>query len=119
MKLSTLVQSVAPSLQALGGMKLPVKASFRVGTALTAIKPVMENFEKSRMGLFEQFGTLDESQQTYSVAVEKLPEFNKQFAALVDEDCAVTLPKIKLSEMGDVSVEPHHLSALADMFVDE
>jgi hypothetical protein len=119
MKLSTIVQSVAPSLQALGGMKLPVKASFRVGTALTAIKPVMENFEKSRMGLFEQFGILDEKQQTYSVPDAKLPDFNKQFAALIEEDCAVTLPKIKLSEMGDVSIEPHHLAALADMFVDE
>lgn len=119
MKLSTLVQSVAPSLQALGGMKLPVKVAFRVGTALTAIKPVLENFEKSRMGLFEQLGTIDEAQQSYNVPADKLPEFNKQFAALVDEDCAVTLPKIKLSEMGDVSIEPQHLFALTDMFVDE
>ena len=119
MKLSTLVQSVAPSLQALGGMKLPVKVAFRVGTALTAIKPVMETFEKSRMDLFEELGTLDEAQQSYSVPADKLPEFNKQFAALIEEDCAVTLPKIKLSEMGDVSIEPQHLFALTDMFVDE
>ena len=119
MKLAILVQSVAPSLQALGGMKLPVKVAFRVATALTSTKPLMESYEKARGSLFEQFGNLDETGQNYMVAPDKLPEFNKQFAALVDEDCELTLPRIKVSEMGDVSIEPQHLFALADMFVDE
>jgi hypothetical protein len=119
MKLAILVQSVAPSLQALASMKLPVKAAFRVGTAVTAIKPHMEEYEKQRMALFEKYGTLDETKQSYSVAPDKFEEFNKGFTDLVDEDVTVALPKIKLSEMGSVEVEPAHLVALADMFVDE
>jgi hypothetical protein len=119
MKLSFLVQSIAPSLQALAGMKLPVKAAFRVGTAVTAIKPHMEEYEKQRTALFEKYGTLDETKQSYSVAPEKFEVFNKSFSDLLDEDVTVVLPKIKLSEMGDVSIEPAHLVALADMFIDE
>ncbi len=119
MKLSILVQSVSPSLQSLAAMKLPVKVAFRVSTALLAIKPIMETYEKSRMGIFEQFGTPDESGQQFTVSSENMAEFNKQFSALVEEEVEVSLPKIKLSEMGDVSIEPQLLFALSDMFVDE
>lgn len=118
MKLSQLLQ-IAPSLQALGAMKLPVKVAFRVGTALTNVKPVMATFDEARMKLFQEHGTLGEDGQTYTVPAEKVGVFNEQFSALTEEDCTVTLPKIKLSEMGDVSIEPQHLAALSEMFVDE
>lgn len=118
MKLSTLI-NISPSLQVLTAMKLPIKPSFRISTAIAAVNAVLTTFEKSRVSLLEQYGKMNEDGQSYTILPENATKFQEEFYALLEEEVEVALPKIKLTELGDLSIEPQHLVALSEMLVDE
>lgn len=118
MKLSDLLQ-MSPSLQALGALKLPAKVSYRVAKILNKVKPDLTAYEEARMGIFKEMGTPDERGESYSVAPEKMDEFKAAFEALTAEEVTLDLPKIKLSELDSVSIEPSHLAALDSILIDD
>lgn len=118
MKLEAVIQ-FTPALQALYAQKLPVKVSYRIARILNIIKPDMLAYEEARMGLFREFGVSADGGNSYSIPPEKALEFNEQFKLLVSEDLKVELPKIKISELGDLQIEPQHLMALDPLLIDD
>lgn len=117
MQLRTLV-SLAPAFHALGATKLPAKTAYRVAKAINALRPELAAYDDARLKLAAELGTLSEDGQQYSFG-ENGPAFTRQHEALLDEDCAVTLPSITPDELGDISIEAHHLAVLDGVFIKE
>jgi hypothetical protein len=118
MKLKDLLQMVAP-LQALSTSKLPVKVGYRVSKILRKIEPELKAYETSRMDLFKEFGVHDVAKDQYSIPPEKMAEFGLQMQSLVDEDLGLDLPTIRVSELGDLTIEPTQLLGLDPILVDD
>lgn len=116
MKLSQLLQ-IFPSIQALGSIKLPINISLRIGLLIASLQTPLKEYDTRRLELYAEFGVLDVAVQQYKLKPELISTFNIQHEKLIAEEVSVTLPEIKLSELGSISIEPVHLATLLGIMI--
>ena len=119
MKLSKAIDVFA-SLQALGAVKLPAKAGYRIGKAINKLRSEIAAYEEERNKLLVEFGNpVEDITGQYQIPANNVPQYNAQIAALVDEECNIELPTVTMSELGSISIEPMHLAVLEDIVLDD
>lgn len=118
MKLLKLVSAV-PSIQALANTKLPVKTSYRVGKIINALQPELEDYEKQRQKLIQQYGKLSEDGTQYLFEGENAVKFQEKINEILDEDLTLIFPKLSLEDLGNIEIEPAHLAALDGFIIED
>lgn len=121
MKLSKVINSIE-GLNQLAKTKLPVSLGFRISTAINNLNPLIENYYKTRNELLKKHGkeVIEKDKPTgrYDIPKEKVDEFNKELEELNDTEIDVKLPEIKLSELGNIEIEPSALVNLDWLIVE-
>jgi hypothetical protein len=106
------------ALNVLVEQKLPVFSSFKLSLFLKNVSPVIESYEKERNKLVKEFGTptMDkEGKETGNYTfpdAEKAKEFTDKINSLLDVEIDIGVPEIKVSDLGDISIEPKYLTSL-------
>jgi hypothetical protein len=119
MQVRTIAES-AQAMQNLANKPLPSKTAYKVGKAIHKVNSIMKKFEKDRMALFEQLGTMQDDGVNINIDPEKQSEFKKNFEALLDEETSIeNLLTIDLSEFDGILIEPSILAALDWLIVCE
>lgn len=129
MKLIEIVTSVE-ALNKLSETKLPAPVAFSLGKFLKSITADVENYNKVRAEKVSEYGSpaigadgkqlSDEKgnlQYTFADPVTKeLTENGKKFVAELSEleskELDLTIPEIKISDLGKSEIEPKYLAAL-------
>lgn len=122
MKLSQIVDSKA-SLEKLAQTTLPIKIAYRIGKIISQFNPELELFEEQRQKLVKQYGEcLDEKADRWEVKPELKEDFFAELDELKDAEVEVgfsddkPIKKIKVSELGDISLQPAHFVNLDWLF---
>lgn len=118
-KLSQVVGS-QEALAKLIETKLPVKIGFKLGRLVVNLQPDLKIYEEQRLSLVKELGALDPElgPDQHRVTAENMPKFVEEITKLQDIEIDVKystendLEKIKVSELGEVSIEPKELIAL-------
>jgi hypothetical protein len=102
------------ALANLGLMKLPARVSFRVAGVLRANRAKMEDFDKTRLELFEKYGKKDNGPEgeILKVPQEQMAAFNKEAAELTATNITLECEAILLAEFGDAEISPTDALAL-------
>lgn len=79
----------------------PAKISFAVARNIKTITPIVNDLEVSRLQVLHRYGTKN-SENSFSVPLDKVDECNKELDALANMDIEVPLVKIKLSDLEDL-----------------
>ena len=111
--------NMLPALNALGNQKIPVKAGYRVAKAINLLKSDLAVYDEQRTKLLQEFGTLSDDKASYNFTGDSGKLFQTAHQQLLDEECTLVLPTIKLSELGELNFEPVHLAALTAMLDDD
>lgn len=109
-KVSEIVNSIE-QLKALQEIKFPVKVSYKINRLVNKLNPELITYNESRNKIINELGEKDE--ETGNIQV-KDPEKMKLFGEKLMEILSVEIEldwfeKIKISELGDIAVEPKNL----------
>lgn len=114
------ITNMLPALNSLAAQKIPVKAGYRIAKTLNMIKPDLAAYEEQRTKLLQEFGTLSEDRGSYNFTNANSLLFQVAHQALLEEEVVfLVLPTIKLSELGELSIEPLHLAALSSIIIED
>lgn len=108
-KLSEIVSHVG-SIRALQEVKLPVKVSYKISRLASKLDPILESYNQKRNDLIKEYGEEQEDKSLQVTDPEKLKEFSLKLKELFDiEESIDWFEPIKLSELGDIHVEPKNV----------
>lgn len=114
------LQLVAPSLRALGALKLPVKAGYSVSKILRKTAEELELFDKQRIDLVKEHGSeVKDRPGIFSVHPDQMEAFSTAMQPLLDTEVEIGAHPVRFEDLGDVELEPAHLAALIPDFVSE
>lgn len=115
MKLKTLIESQG-ALNKLLALKLPVKVAYKISKMTNRIQTELKIYEDQRIKLVKDLGEVtDEQTQSFKVKNENLDKFSEEITKLQDIEVDlgfgpdIALEKIKVEDLGEVSVEPNDL----------
>ena len=124
MKLVELINSVE-ALNILGENKLPAKTSFKLGKFMREASKDVEDYYKVRnekMGIYgdkvmetvvAEDGTETQKEtDKYSFTKENGEKFIADLKELEDSEVTISIPELKLDDLGSVTIEPKYLSLL-------
>lgn len=114
------VKDVVEGLEALNvlvSQKLPVFSSFQLSLFLKNVSPIIETYEKERNKLISELGTPESDKDgkatgNFNFEPEKAKEFNDKIMEILDAKIEVAIPTIKLSDLGNIEIEPKKLATL-------
>lgn len=118
MKLKQLIDA-QDALHRLANAPLPAGVAFRLKRVLRVVNPELQAYEEARVKLAASFGELSEDGRQYIVPAEKMPAFNTELDALVNEEVALNFQPLHIKDLGDTAVTAVDLMALEWLFVDE
>lgn len=106
-KLDEIVKN-AESLTNLLKVKFPVKISYRLVRIADKVSKELETFYKSKQDLLEKYGKKEEKdgKQFYSFEAEQAKLFTKELEDLLSLEVELDFELIKLSEVGELDIEP-------------
>lgn len=101
------VLGIADTLNQLILVPLPVAVSFRIGLLTKNIQPHLKTVSEQKNDLAKKLGIEDkEKKGQYSFEGENKDKFNEEMKKLGDVKVDVKFDKIKLEELGKMSIEP-------------
>ena len=113
------VFSLTRSLPILTDKELPIKVSYRLVKLLRQCSMEMESMEKARVKLVDKYAETPEEHEAspdkdkgIKVAEEKMPDFQKEFGVLLDEEVEIDFEPILIDELGDISLSAKDLLPL-------
>lgn len=112
-------------LKNLNETKLPVKVSYKIAKMIDRMQSPLRDYEEKRIALIKKLGKEDKEKNQWEVLPENLAEYQKEMQVLLNTDIRLSysdnneLEKIKLDELGDVSLEPKDLAQLDWLFENE
>lgn len=98
---------------------LPVKVNFYFQKNMSAIVALAQDIDKSRMAIFQKYGTLNEEEQRYTFKPEDTDIVNQQLNDLFTLEQEVKVNLIELDWFGDVSLTTQQMAAINFMIKDE
>jgi hypothetical protein len=114
MKLFELLNA-QPTLVSLSSKKLPAKLAYAVSKNLRLITPELQDFEKARIALLEQYGKLNEETHTYDIPEDKKAQVDAEFNTLVNTDVDLTPFQVDIEAFGVIEITPNEFSSIAWM----
>ena len=104
------------SLIAISKYKFSPQVAYRIGRAINNSKSIPTDFEKSRLKVLNEVGTLSEDKTNFSI-VGKEEEFQKRMDELLETPVTLKWHKISLESLGHVQIEPEHIAALEGVLI--
>lgn len=113
------IQQVRHTQQAIAELaqtRMPAVVAMRIGIALRAIQPVMEEFDKTHNALLTQYGTPVEGTPN-QFKINDAEKFNKEVNELLEQVITINADKIPVSMFVAIEVKPATL-AMLDWLID-
>jgi hypothetical protein len=108
--MGNLQQSLA-ALVKISNTQLPITVAFKITFLLKSIQPSLESFDAVKSKLLKEVGEVHpEKPDEYKII--DVDRWNKEMTALMSQETDVPIDKIKVSQFGDIVVEPSTLFAL-------
>lgn len=105
------------ALTELSKARLPAPTAFKIGVLVSRIVPEMAVGHEAKLALFKKYGT--ESNGQVTVAIEKMPEFEKELAVLLATEVILPVSPLPMSMFtGELTITPAHVRALLP-FIDQ
>jgi len=99
-----------PALDILLLTKLPVKVSYRLAKLDIKLQAEMAVYESQRVSLVKKFGEqIDSKTDSWQVPADRIQDYKIEFDKLQGEEIEIDFEKIKLEDLGDISIEPKNL----------
>lgn len=94
--------------------KLPIKTSYWLSKFVTKIQPDLVIFKEKQNALFKELGEpVKDNPDMLTIKPENMPKFQEEIAKLLEVEVEVEkMDKIKMEDLGDVSIEPKYLTSL-------
>lgn len=102
-----------------GDIKLPIKISFYLQKNKVELITLAEEIERQRIGILEEYGTLNTETNQFNVPKDKIPEVSKKINDLLDLTQEVKIYKVNLEDFGDIELTSNQTSALLFMINEE
>lgn len=100
-------------------MKLPIKANFYFQKNMSTIVEMAQEIDKSRIAVFEKYGTLDSENNQYTFDPAVTDEVNKELQDLFDLEQEVKVNLIKLDWFDNIELTAQQVAAITYMIEDE
>lgn len=100
-------------------MELPVKVNFYFQKNMTAIIEMAQDIDKTRMAIFEKYGTLDQENNQYKFEPEVTETVNKELSDLFSLEQEVKVNALKLEWFDDIKLTGQQVAAISFMIEDE
>jgi hypothetical protein len=104
-------------LQQLGNIKLPATASYRVGKGFKKLQSVLNEFEKKRMALAAELGTISKDGSKFEFTPENDVIFKDKMNIALAVEVNIDLPKLAIADLANVNIEPSILAALDGIII--
>jgi hypothetical protein len=118
MRLKNLIEA-QPALMRLSSERMPAKLAYAISKNLRLVDQELKDYDKARMALLADY-PLNKETNRYDIPSEKLEEFNKVHAELIDMEISDFKPhKIAIETFGNVEVTPGELVVLDWMIGEE
>jgi hypothetical protein len=98
-------------------LKLPVKASYRLGRAFQKISTEIEQFERVRLDLIESMG-VDAENGGKEIPKDKFDEFRDVLQTLLDETITLEINQVPLEMLEGAEIEVGDVIALHFLFTE-
>ncbi|MFA5072016.1 MAG: hypothetical protein WC511_06740 [Candidatus Pacearchaeota archaeon] len=116
LKLSEIIDA-GFSLREISKIKLPVLLSFQISLFLKSVNPIFESYNENRKKLLEEFGILNLEKNKYDFPIKgNENKYNKKYQELISQEIEINIPNVKLSDLGDIKIEPGVLESLTWFF---
>lgn len=133
------LEKLINSTQSLGviiGQQIPIAISFKISKMVKAINSEIEQYTASHKILCERFANKDSEGNAiildlndkpvdkdqpgrYDIPENKLEEFKKENASLLSVEVNIPGNHVKVSQLGNISIEPAHLMTLDWLFTED
>lgn len=100
-------------------LELPVKVNFYLQKNITAIVDMAKEIEKTRMDIFDKYGTKDEESNQYHFEDSVVEIVNKEVSDLLNLEQEVKVYVLNLDWFNDLTLSSQQVSAISYMFEDE
>lgn len=100
-------------------MELPVKVNFYFQKNMGSIVEMAQDIDKSRMAIFEKYGTRDEENNQYTFKPEDTDTVNKELQDLFELEQEVKINMLKLDWFNDIKLTSQQVNAMMYMIEDE
>lgn len=100
-------------------MELPVKVNFYFQKNMNHIVEMAQDIDKSRIAIFEKYGTKDEENNQYTFKPENTDTVNKELQDLFDLEQEVKLNMLKLDWFDDIKLTTQQVAAMECMIEEE
>ena len=112
MKVSTIISSV-PTLEKIDTTSLKLSTAYKISKILVETKAIVADYEKRRIALASEHGTLNEDGTHYTFDDESIHVFNKGMEAIHNDEIELGIKKIHLSELDDtVTLSPAEIPSV-------
>ena len=104
-------------LREVGSQTMPIKMSIKISKLMKAIFVEVEEIEKKRLELITKYKDDTKSKgQNITIKEDKIADFQKEFATILDEEIEIKIEKISIKEIetANINLTPIHLIALED-----
>lgn len=109
------ILKVSAALTKLSGRPLPIKTSYSISKALTAVNSEIKIYDKERIKLLEKHGTLNEDKTEYIFDTpEKEQAFYKELEELLDVEVEINAHPVKLTEDCKIPISAQDIIDLGD-----
>lgn len=109
------VYNLSRSLPNVTNKELPINTSFRLLSLLKKCSEEIKILEESRIKLVKKYaekGKEEGKEGEFKVAEENAEKFQKEFEALLSEEVKIDFKKIKIADMGDITISVNDLMFL-------
>ena len=97
-------------------LKLPIKLNFYLQKNIQVLQKLAVEIENNRLNILKEYGTKDESENTYIVPDDKIAIVNKELNDLFDLEQEVQIYTVSIDALGDeLSLTMKQMEALMFM----
>ena len=94
---------------------IPVKANFVIQKNIRTITMAGSEIEEARLKIASQYGELNESQDSFIIAPDKLEKANQEIMDLFSIEQDLDIRMIKLEDLGDAELTAKQMQTLMFM----
>lgn len=100
---------------------VPYTAAFLIASNLSNMETEIKNFEEQKMSMLEKYGTKDSDGKLVinddkTVELENKEAFAEDFTKLLECEVEITINKIPMEEMKDLSIPIEQMAAISFLF---
>lgn len=100
---------------------VPYKAAFLIASNLSNMEKEIKNFEEQKMSMLEKYGKKDSEGKLVinddkTVELDNKEGFAEDFTKLLECEVEITINKIPMEEMKDLSIPIEQMAAISFLF---